>query len=319
MNVQPPDKKKIDTFLPEMLVKDLEALTSQGKQGHYQSQLRLEAIQKLVDPALQFCDSDLRRILNKGHSPQLQRALRFYRKMRQLTILVEPVGEKTGPGCRVRLIPFEELTWETLLDTKFPLSLVRLQRVIKTKEQGRFRGEALLEDDEKELLQKIKPYFGRRKKPTLQSLAINLLNTEANCQGFSERALYNYLRVAREYRRKNQKGPSNAISMTIGGVEFFGKSSRRTVRETYNDMARAIVGMAKATSGSVDAFLKPALAFGGKLPFTVPGDLVSKTMEGIRNSIYQAVAPVFNTGPMFGRAISREILACTNLYKNLQR
>jgi hypothetical protein len=323
MTIQTNNKKIADSFQSERLVKDLERLTGEATQGSYQAQQRYEAIQRLVDPTLDFCDSDLRRILNKGHSPQVQKGLRLYRLMQKLTVLVEPIGDKTGSVCPVRLIPFEEATsWEMFLEIRFPITGDHLERAFKMKKLGRFNGEAVLNEQERKLLRRLKPYFGSRKKPTLQSLAINLLNEEGNGKGFSGRALYNYLEAVREYRTKKQQATATSFSFTFYAVESFGKSQTKTVKESLHDMNQALLSSFKSISISVEAFtehlIKPALLNARKPSFDMLDAGIGRALEGMKENFYKNFIPPKDFGLIIAKAVGFDTLPRINLYKNLQ-
>lgn len=322
-----PDKSKsrktIISFQHAKLVKDIERLTGEATRGSYQAQMRCEAIQKLVDPALEFCDSDLRRILNKGHSKRIQKGLRFYRLMSQLTMLVEPIGEKTGPVCPVRLIPFEELTWEAFLDSRFPLTHFHLERAVKSKEHGQFNGEAVLSEEERKLYRRLKPYFGSRKKPTLQSLALNLLNEEGNGKGFSERALYTYRDAVREHRRKKEITTATRFSLRFYAVESFGLEKSQTVRQSLDDMrqsaARSVKYIADSLKGFAEHVIHPALLFNGKSPLLIQAEEASRSIARIFEGFHKNHNSALDFGQIAAKAIASDFFPRKKLYRNLQR
>jgi hypothetical protein len=212
------------------LDKKLENIQAKAKAGDYQSQLRLEAISKLLDPCLEFYESDVERIVNKGYSLQVERGLHLYRLMSQLRLFCEPIGDTVGIACRIKLLNFEELTWEKFLDTRAE-SLNLLFRIADRRGEI-FNGMDLLTEQERVLYHRLKPYFGGRKKPTLKSLALNLLGEE---NGFySERNAYNYLTAVKKFRRmhKDELGFSWYF---IGSLDCY-NSNPKTVREYLNNM-----------------------------------------------------------------------------------
>lgn len=316
---QQPNKKIPDSFQSEKLVKDLERLTGEAAQGSYQAQQRCEAIQRLVDPTLYFCDSDLRRILDKGHSPKVQKGLRLYQLMQKLTTLVEPVGYKIGPVCQVKLIPFEQITsWDMFLEIRFPITTEHLERAFKMRDSGGFNGEAVLNEEERELLKRLKPYFEPRKRPTLQSLAINLLNEECNGKGFSGRALYNYLEAIREYRANKRKATTASFSLTFYDVESFGKNQTKTVRETLHAMNHTLRNTLNYFSDSVKALtenlIKPALLNARNPVFDMPAAGFGRLLEGMKENLLSSK----DLGLIIAKIAGLGNLPRTNLYKNLQ-
>ena len=106
------------SFSTDSFIKKVEVLQADATRGDYQSQLRLEAINQLLNPCLKFSESDVQRVINKGYPPQVERGLRLYRLMSRLIILCEPIGDAVGAASRVRLINFEDLTWSEFLDLK---------------------------------------------------------------------------------------------------------------------------------------------------------------------------------------------------------
>lgn len=310
--------KTFDSYQSEKIVKDFQVLFGKASGGHYQSQMRVEAIQRLVDSDLEFCDSDVKRVLSKGLSLKVQKGLRLYQLMQRLTALVEPIGEDIGPSCRVRLIPFENLTWDTFLDLRFPITPAHLTRATKSRNSGKFKGEDFLSVDEKNLLERLKPYFGGKKKPTLQSLAMNLLNVEENGKGFSERASYNYLIAVREYRKKKTN-----FSLTFYAVESYGSREIITVRQALADagrtFVRAINSISSYSAGFAEHIIKPALLSGIKPTFIDPAEAIGRMVESVRANMLDALPPPPNIRQIVKAAFDFDYFPRINLHKNLQR
>jgi hypothetical protein len=181
----------------DSLNEKLQYLSNKAAQGDCQSQIRLEAINKLLDPCLYFHPSDLLRIKNKGYPTQVERGLMLYTLMKRLQVICVPVGDRVGAASFVKLIDFEHITWDELID-------IRGARVELLRRRGLMSGGGeklkcidLLSPEEKYLYHKAKPYFGGRKKPTLKSVAISLLGEEDG--QFSERNASNYIAAVKDF------------------------------------------------------------------------------------------------------------------------
>jgi hypothetical protein len=87
----------------------------------------------------------------------------------------------------VRRVDYENLIWEEFLDLRGNFSAGFIAEAIKQRAEPSFEGLNMLNDRQKELYQRIKVYFGHRKRPTLQSLAMNLLSEQTDGKDFSER------------------------------------------------------------------------------------------------------------------------------------
>jgi hypothetical protein len=174
-----------------------------------------------------------------------------------------------------------------------------------------------LDDEERKLLKRLKPYFGSKKKPTLQSLAMNLLNEEGNGKGFSGRTLYHYLDAVRQYRQKKGRA---AFSFTFLAVESFGMKESKTVRQSIYDMEQTIIETAQYISSYVQAMadhlIKPYDLFGGQLPFIIETGAASRAIGAIIGNL-ESYRPVMDFGAI-AKALGSEIFPRINLYKNLQ-
>lgn len=231
-------------FSTDSFNEKVEALQAKAARGDYQSQFRLEAVNQLLDPFLEFSESDVKKVINKGYPPQVERGLKLYRLMSRLTVLCEPVGEVVGAASRVRLINFEHLTWSEFLDIKIhTLALIsRVSDKRMTSEQ--FNGLALLNPEERDLYKRAKRYFGGRKKTTLKSLALDLLSEEGEV--FVDRSASNHLAAVREFREKH-KEKLGVGWYFAGGVDSYNKNPK-SVREFYAECAASV---AKAVRESV--------------------------------------------------------------------
>lgn len=224
----------------ESLHKSLDDLHAEAGRGEYQAQLRLETISQLLDPCLNFCDSDVHRILTKGHPPQVERGLKLYRMMSRLTILCEPVGDTVGVACRVRLVNFEDLTWSQFLDLKSHTTAL-ISRLPKGTTAEKFNALELLKPEEKDLYERVKPYFGGRKRPTLKSLALGLLAEEGEV--ITDRGASNQLAAVRDFRDTHRDKLAFKWSF-VGGVDSYNRNPM-SAREFY---AQGLSCIGKAVS-----------------------------------------------------------------------
>lgn len=224
------------SFSTDSFNKKVEVLQANATRGDYQSQLRLEAINKLLNPCLEFSESDVLRIINKDYPPQVERGLKLYRLMSRLTILCEPIGDTVGAASRVRLINFEVLTWSEFLDIKGHTSALisRLSDKRMTAEQ--FNSLALLKPEEKDLYERAKRYFGGRKRPTLKSLALDLLGEDDKV--CVDRSVSNHLAAVREFREKHRDELGWGWYF-VGGVDSYNKDPK-SAREFHAECAASL-------------------------------------------------------------------------------
>lgn len=249
------------SFSTDSFNKKVEALQAGATSGDYQSQLRLEAINQLLNPCLEFSQSDVERIINKGYPPQVKRGLKLYRLMSSLIILCEPIGDAIGPASRVRLINFEDLTWSEFLDLKGNASALvhRLSDKRTTSEQ--FNGLELLKPDERDLYERAKRHFGGKKRPTLKSLALALHSEKGKV--CVDRSVSNHLAAVREFREKHKdelgwgwyfvggvdsynKNPKSAREFHAESISLMRKTFSKIVIPNYSKViAEAFIGMNK--------------------------------------------------------------------------
>jgi hypothetical protein len=227
------------SFSTDSFIKKVEVLQADATRGDYQSQLRLEAINKLINPCLEFSESDVQRIINKDYPPQVERGLGLYRLMSRLIILCEPIGDAVGAASRVRLINFEDLTWSEFLDLKAHTTALisRLSDKRITSEQ--FNGLELLKSEEKDLYERAKRYFGGKKRPTLKSLALDLLGEDDKV--CVDRSVSNHIAAVREFREKH-KDELGFSWYFVGGVDSYNKNPK-SGREFHNE---SVASMRKA-------------------------------------------------------------------------
>lgn len=225
----------------DSLGKELQDLHAAAARGEYQAQIRLETISQLLDPCLNFCESDVHRIINKGYPPQVERGLKLYRLMSRLLILCEPVGDVVGAACRVRLINFEDLTWSKFIDIKGHTHALILRMSDNGMTSERFDGLELLRSEEKDLYERAKPYFGGRKRPTLKTLALDLLAEEG--EDFTDRSVSNHLAAAREFRDKHKDKLAFRWAF-VGGVDSYNRNPKSARESYYENIAgiRKVIG-----------------------------------------------------------------------------
>lgn len=96
------------------------------------------------------------------------------------------------------MINFEDLTWSKFLDIKGHTHALILRMSDNGITSERFDGLELLKSEEKDLYERAKPYFGGRKRPTLKTLALDLLAEVG--KDFTDRSASNHLAAAREFR-----------------------------------------------------------------------------------------------------------------------
>src|SRR5688500_16829270 len=100
-------------------VEALRRIQSEAECGRHQANRRLSSIDRLLFSTPDFCESDLHRILRKSKYPRpIERSIKLYVMMARLTPLCEPKGSASGPACAVKLIDFENLTRDAVLDVK---------------------------------------------------------------------------------------------------------------------------------------------------------------------------------------------------------
>jgi hypothetical protein len=170
--------------------------------------------------------------------------------MKEITYLVQPIGKKKGAACAVRRIDYENLNWEEFLELRGNFSAGFIMKAVEQRAEPNFNGLDMLSERQKELYGKLGVYFGSKKKPTLQSLAINLLNGETDGKDFSERSLYIYLEAVEEYRKRRKRAAGfDVLHFTFHSVTAF--NNERTIREALESMEKAVAGVVAATYKNV--------------------------------------------------------------------
>jgi hypothetical protein len=223
------------------LSENIEKLADEAQTGKFDAAQRLDAIKKLANPIFDFSASDYKRILDKKLPRPVEKGIELYKMMSQLAYLVQPVGKRKGTACAVRRIDYESLIWEEFLELRGSFSAGFIMEALKLRTKPNFNGLDILSERQKELYQKIKVYFGNKKKPTLQSLAMNLLSEETDGKDYSERSLYSYLDAVDQYQKKRKKASGfDFLYFTFHSVTSFNKEEK-TVRESLESMSKTII------------------------------------------------------------------------------
>ena len=241
--------KKEYPFDIQGLFENLEKLFEEAQLGKNEAIQRLDAIKKLANPIFDFSASDYKRILDKELSLPVKKGIQLYKMMNGLTYLVQPTGKDKGTATAVRRIDYENITWEELLDLRGGFNTGFIMQAMKQRAEPNFEGLNMLNEHQKELYQRIKVYFGYKKKPTLQSLAMNLLSEEADGKDFSERSLYIYLdAVEKHQQRRKLAAGFDVLFYTFYSIREFnsGGTIRQSIENWDNTMratATSIYGM----------------------------------------------------------------------------
>jgi len=269
------------------LFENIEKLAEEAKSGNNDAVQRLEAITKLANPIFDFSASDYRRILDKQLPLPVRKGIQLYKMMSELIYLVQPVGKRKRTACAVRRVDYENLTWEEFLELRGTFSAGFIMEAVKQRATPKFNGLEMLNERQKELYQRIKVYFGNKKKPTLQSLAMNLLSEDTGGKDFSERSLYIYLEAVNKYqkRRKKASGFDILLYTTFHPVTAF--NNERTIREALEGWDKTMAGL--------------AISFRSMLP-KISGDLFKDIMPKLNDNliaqIYKDLTPKFQLSQM---------------------
>ena len=211
--------------------------------AHHQADIRIKAIEHLLFWPNDFTESELRPILEKREYPlQVKRAVELYAMMARVKNVCEPKGYGIGPACAVRRIDFEELTLEEALDLKNGIGYRLLTRSRSLGKGSEFSGLDLLTTDEKELYEKIKPYFDGRGKPTLQILAARILR-DAHDTSFSDRSVPRYIDALENYKFVDDDRRRDYLINSVNSYGIHNKS--------VNELAQHVVAQAIAQIGPV--------------------------------------------------------------------
>jgi len=231
--------KDAHSFQLERLFENIDKLSEEAESGSFEANQRVEAIRKLANPIFDFSTSDYRRILEKQLPLPVRKGIELHKMMNQLTYLVQPVGNRKGRACTVSRVDYENLTWEEFLHLRGNFSAGFIMEALKQRAGPSFEGLNMLNDRQKELYQRIQVYFGNKKRPTLQSLAMNLLSEETDGKDFSERSLYNYLEAIEKYRNKRKKAAGfDVLHFTFYPVTSFG--NEKTIRESLESWDQSL-------------------------------------------------------------------------------
>ncbi len=283
------------SFENKGLFENIEKLAEEAKSGNNDAVQRLEAITKLANPIFDFSASDYRRILDKQLPLPVRKGIQLYKMMSELIYLVQPVGKRKGTACGVRRIDYENLTWEEFLELRGSFRAGFIMDAIKQRAEPKFSGLGMLNENQKELYQRIKVYFGNKKKPTLQSLAMNLLSEETDGKDFSERSLYIYLEAINEHqkRRKKASGFDILSYVTFRSVATF--HNEKTIRESLEDWDKTMATMTASIYKMLPEISANLLA---SVSANLLKDIIPKVNENLMSQFYQNLMPQFQTSQM---------------------
>jgi hypothetical protein len=270
---KPSNIKKELSFQTKGLFENIEKLIEEADAGKNEAVQRLEAIRKLADPVFDFSYSDYQRILDKKLPLPVKKGIELYKMMNQLTYLVQPIGKRKGVACSVRRIDYENLTWDEFLELRGSFNAGFIMEAMKQRAEPTFNGLNMLNEEQKELYERLGVYFGKKKKPTLQSLAMNLLNEQTGGKEFSERSLYIYLDAIEEHLERQRKASGfNFFTYTIRSVTTF--NNEETIRESLEAMDRVV-------TDSIKNFSKAISVVGGELFKNLTPQLTENVMPQI--------------------------------------
>jgi hypothetical protein len=197
---------------------------------HFPAVSTLKAIDKLLVFGEVFSCTDLERIVGKRDYPiQVERGVDLYLMMARIMNLCEPKGDTRGPACAVRLVDFERLTREEALDLKNGVGIRLLNQPWSLKDGSNFSGADLLTTEEKQLHERIKPYFGGRGKPTLQILAARMLRNPQD-RSFSDRTIRRYIEALRDYNFVDEDRRRDYMISSVNSFGTHNRSARESAR-----------------------------------------------------------------------------------------
>lgn len=249
------------SFEIQGIFENLEKLVEEAELGKNEAIQRLNAIKKLANPIFDFSASDYQRILDKKLPLPVNKGIQLYKMMNQITYLVQPTGKKRGTASAVRRVDYENITWEEFLDLRGTFSAGFVMEAMRLRATPNFKGLDILNEQQRELYQKIKVYFGHKKKPTLQSLAMNILSEETDGKDFSERSLYFYLDAVDKYqeRRKLAAGFDVLYLTFISVREFNNAGTIREALESWDNTMRATTSLYGMQKGGFANLFKSIL------------------------------------------------------------
>ncbi len=205
----------------------------------YPAASTLKAIDKLLVYGEVFSYTDLERIVGKRDYPiQVERGVELYLMMARVKNVCEPKGDGIGPACAVRRIDFEQLTREEALDLKNGIGF-RLLTQPSLGKGDKFCGLDLLTTEEKQLYERIKPYFDGRKKPTLQILAARMLRNSQD-RSFSERSVPRYIDALENYKFVDDDRRRDYLISSVNSFGTHNKSARESARYAIAQSAAQI-------------------------------------------------------------------------------
>jgi hypothetical protein len=264
--------EKQNSFDTKGLFENIEKFVEEAESGNYDAIQRLNAIKKLANPIFDFSASHYRRVLDKKLSLPVTKGIQLYKMMSQIAILVQPIGKRKGAACTVRRVDYENLTWEAFIELRGNFSGGFVMEAIKQRAKPQFEGMNMLNERQKELYERIKVYFGNNKKPTLQSLAMNILSEDTDGKDFSERSLYIYLDAVKKYQVRRKKAAGfDVLYFTFSSVTSFntGKTIRESI-ESWDETMNAASVRLKEVSVNLMKDILPDYSKSLMLQFQTP-------------------------------------------------
>jgi hypothetical protein len=103
-----------------------------------------------------------------------------------------------------------------------------------------FFGLDLLTDEERELYEKVKPYFVGRGKPTLKILAARLLR-DPHDGSFSDRTVLRYIEALNDYKFADQNNRRDYMISSVNSFSIHNQSAKESARYAMAHAAAQIV------------------------------------------------------------------------------
>lgn len=254
----------------------------------------LKAIDKLLVFGEVFSYTDLERIVGKRAYPlQVERGIELYLMMARVMKLCEPKGEAIGPACALQQINFERLTRDEALDLRNGIGFRLLGNSLKS--SGHFSGLELLTDEEKELYERVKPYFEGRGKPTLKVLAARLLR-DAHDRSFSERTVLRYIEALKNYKFADQNHRRDYL---IHSVNRFGAHNKSARESTQYAIAQTVMQIGPVIREQMILMAETAQLAAQTLP------RIPEILPQIREQMRETLQHVRQSLPLIAQAVAQ--------------
>jgi hypothetical protein len=228
----------MNALSPEQRIEGLRRL--EARSGQHLTALILNAIDTLIVFGDQnFSNTILEKIVEAGkHPAKIQRALQLYAMMFRLMSICEPRGNIIGPACYLSFVNFETLSRKEAFELKNGFGFRLILTTSDSANNGKdFCALDLLSDEEKELYERVKPFFAERKKPTLKILAARLLRNSEE-KFFSDRNILRYIEALNDYEFAE---PDHRPDYLISSVNSFGVHNKSASESARYVIAQAVV------------------------------------------------------------------------------